>query len=633
MEHPRPPTTPKGNDPAPRKIGRAGKTPVEQLRDWMGEAGLEALIVTSEDAHQSEYVSESDLRRAFVTDFDGSAGTAVILRESAFLWTDGRYVLQAAQQCDSSVWEVKLSVPKGQTIGEHLNEILPAESKVGIDPFLVPLNTARTIELKLKEKEHTLVALESNPVDAVWKDRPPTPKGMVSIHPIQHAGLSAGDKIRNLREELTKLEAEAMVVTALDEVAWLLNVRGSDVSYNPVVISYALVTQQNVTWYVDQAKVGPDALSHVQQAGVQASPYSAFPGDLAKLCETAKSVLVDGARSSWAVCRIIAAHESCKLIEKLSPICTAKALKNPSELAGLREAHIRDAVALVKYFSWLEEAMEAEEELDEFSAAEKLDGFRKEDKDYLGLSFETISSYGANGAVIHYAPKKSVCATLKKDSLYLCDSGGQYVDGTTDVTRTFCFATPTDHHKMCYTRVLRGHIGLAAAVFPSGTTGHTLDILARVPLWQAGLDYKHGTGHGVGAYLNVHEGPHLISFYARDPDPPLLENMTSSIEPGYYEADNFGIRIENVAVVVKAHTPHTFGGVDYMTFESLTLVPLSAKLIDMSLLTPDEVRWIDDYHERVWKVVSPRVSGKHAEWLRANTRPLITQVYGEATSP
>mmetsp|Transcript_17837 Transcript_17837/g.34869 ORF Transcript_17837/g.34869 Transcript_17837/m.34869 type:complete len:614 (+) Transcript_17837:244-2085(+) len=607
------------------------KAALESLRVWMASEGLAAIIVTSDDAHQSEYVAECDSRRAFVSDFDGSAGTAVVLQDSAYLWTDGRYVLQASKQCDQSMWKVMQTMPKGgNTMPEHLAEILPPNSKVGIDPFLVPVNTARTLETKLTAKGHELVALAKNPVDAIWSDRPAAPDGKVIIQPTERAGVSVKDKLSNLRQDIKKQGAQAQVVAALDEVAWLLNVRGCDVTFNPVVISYVIITMDQATWYVDESKLGDEVREHVAASNVSIKPYGDFSSDLAAVCTRVPSVLVDPARSSWAISRIIASHSSiCSLIEKLSPVCEAKSIKNPTEIAGIKEAHLKDAVALAKFYSWLETAMAAGEDLTEVSVADELEGLRREQDGFMGLSFETISSYGANGAIIHYKPSPGSCAKLGTDSLFLCDSGGQYRDGTTDVTRTFCFGTPTDHHKQCYTMVLKGHIALSSVVFPCGTTGHTLDILARTPLWTSGLDYRHGTGHGVGAFLNVHEGPHLISYYPRDSDPPIKEGMTSSVEPGYYEEGNFGIRIENVAIVVKAKTPFNFGGLDYLTFEPVTMTPLSAKLIDISMLSSDEVNWVDDYHSRVWERVSPRVEGKTREWLRANTLPLVTQVLGE----
>jgi len=564
---------------------------VDGLRAWMASEGLEAVIVTSDDAHQSEYVAECDTRRAFVSDFHGSAGTAVVLKESAFLWTDGRYVLQANKQCDASIWKVMQTMPKGgANLPDHLAEILPPFSKVGIDPFLVPVNTAKTLENKLKAKGHELVALKTNPVDPLWSNRPPPPDGKVIVQPTERAGKSVKDKLAQLRENLVNLGAEGQVVAALDEVAWLLNVRGCDVVFNPVVISYVIVTKSTATWYVNEGKVDDEIREHVTGSGLEIKSYCDFSADLSGLCSSIKSILVDPARSSWAISRIIGEHSaSCALVEKLSPVCEAKSIKNDVEIRGIKEAHLKDAVALAHFFCWLENAMAEGQDLDEVSVAETLEGLRKDQEGFMGLSFETISSYGANGAIIHYKPSPGSCAKLGTESLFLCDSGGQYRDGTTDVTRTFCFGTPSEHHRKCYTLVLKGHIALSSAVFPAGTTGHMLDILARTPLWTAGLDYRHGTGHGVGAFLNVHEGPQLISYYPRDTDPPIKLGMTSSVEPGYYEEGNFGIRIENVAVVVKAKTPHNFGGVDYLTFEPVTMTPLSAKLIDIAMLSSDEV--------------------------------------------
>mmetsp|Transcript_17378 Transcript_17378/g.41867 ORF Transcript_17378/g.41867 Transcript_17378/m.41867 type:complete len:631 (-) Transcript_17378:75-1967(-) len=620
------------------------KDKVAAVRAWLAKEGFAALIVGSEDAHQSEYVADADRRREWVSGFSGSAGTAVISAKGAYLWTDGRYLLQAKQQCDPANWEVHQLVPRQSSLAAHLCGEIPANSKVAVDAWMLPLGASRLIGERLSKGGHALVPLKTSVVDALWTDQPSAPCSKVFIHPLSLASVTPQEKIAKVREALAKAGADALVVSSLDDIAWLLNIRAGDIPFNPVVISYCIIAPAEATsFYIDPAKLDEEVSKYLAGCGITVRPYQAIGEDLKALALAKTRVMVDPARCSWAVAQTLTdPHEvveggatrggtaSATIIEQLNPIQELKAIKTQEESDGLRAAHVRDAAALVSFIQWLEELMEKDDhpEIDEVSAADKLEWFRRQQEGFVSLSFDTISSYGANGAIIHYKPEVGTCAKLGKDSLYLVDSGAQYRDGTTDVTRTLHFSTPTPHMRDCYTRVLRGHIHLSAAIFPEGTTGHMLDILARGPLWAAGLDYKHGTGHGVGAFNCVHEGPQLISYYPRDPDPAIQLGMSSSIEPGYYEEGNFGIRIENVALVVEAKTEHNFNGQRFLTFDPITFVPLSAKLIEIELLTSDEIQWVDDYHEKCLAKVSPLLTGAPLEWLKASTRPLIHQIYG-----
>jgi len=419
--------------------------------------------------------------------------------------------------------------------------------------------------------------------------------------------------------ELQKVQAHALVVAALDEVAWLFNIRGSDIDYNPVLRAYALVTELGAHLYVDPSKIDDDVKLHLE--GVTILPYEQIFDDVAVLARENKKVWVDPAKTNQALGDRLSAE--CTL-ESSSPVCLLKALKNDVELEGFRQSHLRDAAALIAYLAWLEAELEAGKTYTESTAADKLAQLRSEQEDFVSLSFPTISSVGPNAAIIHYAPEPSTAAKVTKDQIYLCDSGGQYRDGTTDVTRTLHFGTPTAREKRCFTRVLQGHIALDIALFPKGTSGQHLDVLARAPLWADGLDYLHGTGHGVGAFLNVHEGPQGISGRPTAGNTPLMPGMTITNEPGYYEGGAFGIRIENVMLVRKVETPLNKTTTEYYGFEHVTWVPIQTKLMDTSIMTPVEMDWVDTYNRECLEKVGPLLKSKPQAlaWLEKEAKPL-----------
>ncbi|KAI8824803.1 peptidase M24, structural domain-containing protein [Fimicolochytrium jonesii] len=599
---------------------------VARLREVMRQHGVQAYIIPSEDAHQSEYIADVDGRRAYISGFTGSAGLAVVTLKEAALWTDGRYFLQASQQLDSASWTLmKTGLPDVPSKEEWLMQVLPKSSKVGLDPKLITIAAAKQLREALTKEGHSLEAITENLIDKVWgAEQPARPVNPVTVHSVEYAGKSSSDKIAGIREQIAKKKAWGFAVTALDEIAWLFNLRGSDIAYNPVFFAYALITKDEAILYVDDAKLSKEVKDHLG-SDVTLCAYDAIFTDLQKLgSEKGDQKLGLDSRCSWALQNALGGEK--RTIEFRSPVMTAKAIKNEVELEGFRQSHIRDAVALCEYFAWLErEVVQNGGKISEVEAADKLEGFRKTKKDFVGLSFDTISSTGPNGAIIHYKPEPETCAIIKTDQLYLCDSGAQYKDGTTDVTRTLSLnKKPTEHEKDTFTRVLKGHIQLDMAVFPRGTTGYILDVIARQPLWMAGLDFRHGTGHGVGAFLNVHEGPHGIGTRIGYNDVPLEAGMTITNEPGYYEDGNFGIRIENILLIRAASTPHNFGDRGYLGFEHVTLVPMQAALIATDLLVPAERDWLNKYHKKCWEKVSPLLEegSEGWRWLKENTKEI-----------
>lgn len=622
---------------------------------------LDALAVPSEDYHQSEYVSARDKRRAFVSGFTGSAGLALITMNEARLWTDGRYFLQASQELSDQWKLMRLGEDPGVDI--WMADNLPNNAAVGIDPWCISVDTAQRWERAFTKKRQKLVQTSTNLVDEVWKNRPPAETNPVIIQPLEFSGRSVADKLEDLRERLMQEKAQGIIITALDEVAWLYNVRGTDVSYCPVVHAFAIVTSKSAFFYVDKKKVSSEINSHMKENGIEVREYGEVSSDVALLAsnqlrpspvtditendineeeeKTCGFIWVDPGSCCYA---LYSKLDSDKVVLQQSPLAIAKAIKNPVELEGLRKAHIRDGAAVVQYLVWLDKQMqenygaagyflEVESKnkkqqssetmkLTEVSASDKLESFRASKEHFRGLSFPTISSVGPNAAIIHYSPDAETCSELDPDSIYLFDSGAQYQDGTTDITRTVHFGKPSSHEKACYTAVLKGHISLGNARFPSGTAGHTLDILARVPLWKDGLDYRHGTGHGIGSYLNVHEGPHLISFRTPARHVPLQASMTVTDEPGYYEDGNFGIRLENVLVIKEADTKFNFGDKGYLAFEHITWAPYQKKLIDQSLLTPEEIEWVNSYHSTCRDILAPYLDESEMAWLKRSTEPL-----------
>ncbi|KAK2098972.1 Xaa-Pro aminopeptidase 1 [Saguinus oedipus] len=620
--------------------------------EYLSGGWFEAVIAGALVKGESEYIAPCDCRRAFVSGFDGSAGTAIITEEHAAMWTDGRYFLQAAKQMDSNWTLMKMGLKDTPTQEDWLVSVLPEGSRVGVDPLIIPTGPAacpaamgiqlmpgpqcvssdywKKMAKVLRSAGHHLIPVKENLVDKIWTDRPERPCKPLLTLGLDYTGISWKDKVADLRLKMAERNVVWFVVTALDEIAWLFNLRGSDVEHNPVFFSYAVIGLETIMLFIDGDRIDtPSVKEHLlldlgleAEYRIQVHPYKSILSELKALCadlSPREKVWVSD-KASYAVseaipkvggptlahlnpanpfpvlvlsleqrqisecaCWIRKDHRCCM---PYTPICIAKAVKNSAESEGMRRAHIKDAVALCELFNWLEKEV-PKGDVTEISAADKAEEFRRQQADFVDLSFPTISSTGPNGAIIHYAPVPETNRTLSLDEVYLIDSGAQYKDGTTDVTRTMHFGTPTAYEKECFTYVLKGHIAVSAAIFPTGTKGHLLDSFARSALWDSGLDYLHGTGHGVGSFLNVHEGPCGIS-YKTFSDEPLEAGMIVTDEPGYYEDGSFGIRIENVVLVVPVKTKYNFNNRGSLTFEPLTLVPIQTKMIDVDSLTDKE---------------------------------------------
>ncbi|XP_078181466.1 metallopeptidase M24 family protein [Carex rostrata] len=608
------------------------------------DVAIDAYIVPSQDAHQSEFIAECFMRRAYLTGFTGSAGTAVVTKDKAAFWTDGRYFLQAEKELSRDWTLMRSGTPGVPTTTEWLNYILPPGAQIGIDPFLFSFDAAEELKQEISKKNHQLILLkEFNLVDEIWKEsRPEPPNKPTRVHDIKYAGADVASKLSYLRSQLSENGCTAIVVSMLDEVAWLLNMRGSDVPHSPVFYGYLVVGLDQATLFIDTRKVTKEVLTHLTSVGVQLKPYHSILAEVESLALKGTKLWLDSSSVNAAIVSVF--RSACErystelnnnssnqnihyggpdAVYKVSPVALAKAVKNNAEIEGMKNAHLRDAAALAEFWCWLEKEIENNVTLTEVDVADKLLEFRQKQDFFIETSFDTISGYGANGAIIHYSPTPEDCSLVESKNLFLLDSGGQYVDGTTDITRTVHFGEPSKWQQECFTRVLQGHIAIDEAVFPERTPGFVLDVLARSSLWKVGLDYRHGTGHGVGAALNVHEGPQSISFRFGNLT-ALQKGMVVSNEPGYYEDNSFGIRIENLLLVKEANVPNAYGGIEYLGFEKLTFVPIQTKLVELSLLSPGEIKWLNDYHAQVWEKVSPLLHGEALDWLWKNTRPILS---------
>lgn len=611
---------------------------------------IHAYIVPSGDAHQSEYLADCDMRRQFISKFTGSAGTAVITLEKAALWTDGRYHLQASTQLDPENWTLmKEGLPDTPTQSEWLKDVLNSGSKVGVDPFLLSHDRWKSLSKELRLKNITLVAVKENLIDLVWEDasvlmptdepRPKRPCNKLIKLDIDITGKDWPVKVEELRKELEKKKAGSIILTALDDIAWLLNLRGSDVDFNPVFFAYCVVTMEDVVLFIDKEKLTPEIEQSIKacyggschkdkQPCVLIRPYDSIAEYVSKTLVPNENHLVwISGRSSEALMACVPKDKRCM---QPSPVTKQKAIKNEIEIKNMKNCHIRDGAALCEYLAWLEKTIEehpnGHDSLWEISGADYLENCRKQQDHFMGLSFPSISSSGPNGAIIHYHPAEGTRRPISKSELYLIDSGAQYLDGTTDVTRTVHFGTPSEKERECFTRVLKGHIQLALAKFPRLIKGSQLDGFARRSLWSQGLDYLHGTGHGVGMFLNVHEGPSSISPRMSPDDPGLEAGQILSNEPGYYENGEFGIRIESLVVTKKVATKYQFNKTQFLGFETITLCPIQLKMIDASLLTNEEIDWLNEYHTTCREVVGQHLekTGRNQvkQWLIKETEPL-----------
>jgi len=589
--------------------GIAGRIAV--LREKLGAQNLAGFVIPRGDRHQNEYLTPGEERLLWATGFSGSAGLAIVLGDKAALFVDGRYTVQAAAQADPKIFIIAhlVNMPPSQWLEQNLK----SGTKIGYDPWLHTSEGAEKLKKACAAAGATLVAVESNPIDALWHDRPAPPSGPVVLRDIKLAGESATEKLKRVRTELGKLRADVLVVSDPQNVAWAFNIRGSDVAHTPLPLAFAIIPREGrAQLYVDGAKVDAKARKALEAVAELKAPGD-FARDLATLKD--KAVRLDQASAADALSRLVADNGG-KPARGADPITLMKAVKNEAEIAGMRAAHRRDGAAMVRFLAWLDQEAPSGK-LTEIAAVEALESFRRDTGALKDISFPTISGSGPNGAIVHYRVTKSSNRTIGNNELFLVDSGAQYEDGTTDITRTIVVGTPTDEMRDRFTRVLKGHIAIATAIFPEGTSGAQLDPLARISLWQAGLDFDHGTGHGVGSYLSVHEGPARISKLGMV---ALKRGMILSNEPGHYKTGEYGIRIENLVLVVAAQAPP---GAEkpLLAFETLTLAPIDRRLILTRMLTGKERAWIDSYHAMVMLTLGPLLDAPANKWLAQATKP------------
>ncbi|MCK1737652.1 aminopeptidase P family protein [Bradyrhizobium sp. 138] len=583
------------------------------LREELARRKLTGFVIPRADQQQNEYVPPSEERLAWLTGFTGSAGFAVVLTQEAAVFVDGRYTLQAAKQVDAKAWAVEslIDPPPESWVSAHLK----AGDRLGFDPWLHTFAAAERLSVACAKAGAELVAVDSNPVDAIWQDRPQPPLAPVIVHGLQNAGVTEAEKLTQIRSEIGKLGVDALVLSDSHAVAWTFNIRGADVAHTPLPLSYALVPKDGrPTIFIDHRKLSNLTRDHLEQSADVREPDAMAP-TLMALAKSGAAIALDNATAADALSRLIAGAGG-KPVRGSDPIALLKAVKNATEIKGTKTAHVRDAVALARFLAWIDREAPSGK-LTEIDAVETLETFRRDTGALKDVSFPTISGTGPNGAIVHYRVTRKSNRRIAPGDLLLIDSGAQYEDGTTDVTRTMAVGEPTDEMRDRFTRVLRGHIAIARAIFPDGTTGAQLDTLARQYLWAAGVDFEHGTGHGVGSYLSVHEGPARISKLGTT---PLKRGMILSNEPGYYKTDGFGIRIENLELVVAADIKGAEKPMN--AFETLTLAPIDRRLIDVAMLSRDELAWLNAYHARVRAEVGPALDEATKAWLDQATAEL-----------
>lgn len=586
---------------------------LESLREVMRREHLSAFIFPSTDAHQSEYVADHWQGRTWISGFNGSAGTAVVTMKSAALWTDSRYFLAAEEQLKGTEFQLmKQKIEGTPTISEWLAQELQGENaEVGLDGMVNSYHETMWLIADLRKSGGITVRTNFDPLGLIWTDRPAIPANPVEIQPMEFAGESVASKISRIRTALRQRHADGMLISALDDIAWTLNLRGTDVHCVPVFVSYLLISSQQVSLYVDSAKINDEVKAYLTENGISLYPYNKVAEGLERYSEY--NILLDGDETSYFLWKTVKCQE---IIAGNSPVPAMKAQKNDREIAGFRQAMLRDGVAMVKFLRWLKPAVEAGGQT-EISIDRKLTSLRAEQHLFRDISFDTIAGYQAHGAIVHYEATPETDVALKPEGLILIDSGAQYQDGTTDITRTIALGPVTEEMKHVYTLVLKGHIQLELAKFPDGASGTQLDALVRECMWREGYNYLHGTGHGVGSYLSVHEGPHQIRMEWKPT--PLRAGMTVTDEPGLYLSGKFGVRIENT-LLIKDYQTTEFG--KFLQMESLTLCPIDLTPVDFSMLQPEEIEWLDIYHRDVFEKLSPYLEGEDLEWLREATRPV-----------
>lgn len=587
---------------------------LESLREVMKREHLAAFIFPSTDAHQSEYVADHWMGRAWISGFDGSAGTAVVTMHSAALWTDSRYFLAAEEQLKGTEFQLmKLKIPGTLSIAEWLGkELQDVDSpEVGLDGWVNSYSSTSGLIADLRKAGGITVRTNFDPLEEIWKDRPSIPLKPVEIQPMEFAGEDVSSKIKRIRQALRAQHADGMLISALDDIAWTLNLRGTDVHCVPVFVSYLLIASDKVSLFVDEAKVSSEIRAYLESNGVSIYKYNKVEEGLKAYSEY--NILLDGNETSYYLWKAVRCQE---IVQASSPIPAMKAVKNEAEIAGYRSAMLKDGVAMVKFLKWLLPAVEAGGET-EISIDKKLTALRAEQKLFRDISFDTIAGYQAHGAIVHYEATPETDIPLKPEGLLLLDSGAQYQDGTTDITRTIALGPITEEMKHIYTLVLKAHIQLELAKFPDGASGTQLDALGRECMWREGFNFLHGTGHGVGSYLSVHEGPHQIRMEYMPT--PLRAGMTLTDEPGLYLAGKFGVRIENT-VLLSDYMKTEFG--KFLQIEPLTLCPIDTAPIDLAMLMPEELAWLNEYHAKVYAELAPYLDEEEKKWLENATKAI-----------
>ena len=586
---------------------------LSDLREVMRREHLAAFVFPSTDPHNGEYVPDHWKGREFISGFNGSAGTAVVTLHSAALWTDSRYFLAAEEQLKGTEYQLmKLKVEGTPTIAQWLAEELKDEQshEVGIDGMVNSANAVKELAADLRRAGGITVRTNFDPLALIWHNRPAIPLNPVEIHPLEYAGEPAREKLARIRQALREKHADGLLVTALDDIAWALNLRGSDVHCNPVFVSYLLISTQKAVLYINKVKLTAEVEAYLKAEGVEVDDYDRVAQGLKDYFEY--NILLDPDEVNHTLYKAV----TREIIDAESPIKRMKTVKNAAEIVGFRQAMLKDGIALVKFLKWLKPAVEAGGQT-EITIDEKLTSLRAEQPNFRGISFDTIAGYQAHGAIVHYEATPETDIPLKPEGLLLLDSGAQYLDGTTDITRTIALGPVTDEQKKIYTLVLKGHIQVELCKFPSGSSGTQIDILARKDMWREGLNYLHGTGHGVGSYLNVHEGPHQLRMEWKPA--PFVENMTVTDEPGIYLAGKFGCRTENTLLIVP-YMETEFG--KFLQFESLTLCPIDKAPIAVEMLTGEEIEWLNGYHQRVFDALAPHLAPDEVDWLREATAPV-----------
>ena len=587
---------------------------ITALRGFMSQNGIAAFIVPSTDPHSGEYVPAHWESRKWLSGFSGSAGTVVVTKDNAGLWTDSRYFIQAEEQLEGTGIQLfKDRLPETPSVSEWLGSVLNEGEKVGIDGWVNSMQEAAGLRKELQTYGLELTLVE-DPFQYIWNDRPSLPQTPVFIHGLEYAGVSCSEKISKIKEVIKSNGATSIILSSLDEIAWTLNLRGDDVHCNPLFISYLILSDKKNTLYILEEKITEEVRSYLKEQGVEIEDYKSFSKNLKAFSGKDEELLQISPQANEALYALASQHTNVTIAP--SPVALMKAHKNPIEIAGFRKAMERDGVAMVKFLRWLKDAVKTGEE-SELSVDEKLYELRAEQANFKGISFDTIAGYKEHAAIVHYEATPKTSIPLKPEGMLLLDSGAQYLDGTTDITRTIVLGPLTEEEKKDYTLVLKGHLQLQNAQFPAGTCGTQLDVLARIAMWKAGINYLHGTGHGVGQFLSVHEGPHQVRMNHM---PTLLEpGMTLTDEPGIYKAGRHGIRIENTLVVVPAQESE-FGA--FYKFEPLTLCPIDKEAILVDMLNDEELNWFNEYHQMVYNRLKPFLNEQEQTWLEEATSPL-----------